>query len=494
MNRRIIPDPSDKRSIAKKSVKGSAFSIGSSLVTLVLGFTRSVLLARLLRPEDFGVFALAVFFMGMAAKITPTGINAALIHRDSPTSEVVSAHFILRIVAALLLFIIAVAIYPVLSKFYPDQPLVPLIMVILAALRVGTAINSTPQVLLSKQLEFKRIATLDVVSSLVALVVAGSMAWTGAGVWSLVGEVASGVVVRFMGLWVYRSPWTISLKTRWEIIRWYLRFAWFAVLSSNLSFLLDRFDDFWTGTTLGSEALGFYSKAYEFARYPRRVIANPVAGVFFSTFAKLQDDRERLSKAFFRVCSLIARAGFLFAGAFAMVTPEFIRIFLGDQWLPVAFTFQLMLVYTLLDPLLVLANKLTTAMGAPQALTKIRFIQMIVFVPAVVSLAYFFDIEGVAVAADLMLLLGLTMTFSHIKRYVDFSPIRMLGYPLLALMFALAVTLIVERQISLQNAILTLMSKLTIMGLVYSIVLVAFERKQLLNTIKSVIGMLTRSY
>jgi PST family polysaccharide transporter/lipopolysaccharide exporter len=257
-----------------------------------------------------------------------------------------------------------------------------------------------------------------------------------------------------------------------------------------MNFVLDRFDDFWAGTALGSVALGFYSKAYEFARYPRRVIANPVASVFFSTFAKLQDDRERLSKAFFRVCSLVIRAGFLFAGVFTLIVPEFIQLFLGDQWAPMAFTFRLMLVYTLFDPLLVLATKLTVAMGEPQALTKIKLFQILFFVPAVVILARFFGIDGVAVAADLMLLLGIVIIIPAVKRYVDFSLVRMLGYPILGIALALLITHLLQVHLPIDATVTALLSKSMVASVIYATVLTIFERKQLLSAAKLVLRLL----
>ncbi len=480
----------DARDIASKSVHGSAFNIGSSAITLIIGFTRSVLLARLLMPEDFGVLALAMFFLNLIGRVHAFGFNAALIHRPIDRDEVVSTHFVLRLGLGGALVLIAIVAAPFLQRAYPHHLGLGQVLVAVAILEMIKSVNATPQVLLSKELHFKRLAVLDVLSSIVAFAVAVPMALGGAGVWSLVGEQASGVAVRVLGLWGFRRPWNVSLKVNRELVKWYFRFGAFGFLSSNLNFVLDRFDDFWAGTALGSTALGFYSRAYEFARYPRRVIANPVASVFFSAFAKLQDDRQRLSKAFFRVCSLVVRAGFLFAGVFALVTPEFIHLFLGDKWLPMAFTFQLMLLYTLFDPLLVIASRLTTAMGEPQALTKVKFVQMLFFVPAVVVLAHFFGIDGVAVAADLMLLLGIAIIFPRVKRYVDFSLLRMLRYPTLALALALAASVLIQAQFAILSPVLTLLSKGMVMIGVYGVVLFFFEREETLETTRLVFGLL----
>lgn len=477
-------------SVASKSITGSAFSIGSSMMTLVIGFVRSVLLARMLLPEHFGVFTLAMFFLVLAARTQAFGFNAALVHRDPHNREDVAAHFILRVSAALLVCLIAVAIYPLLTWLYPDQPLMSQVMLALAGLEVFKAINSTPEVLLSKQLEFRRVAALDVGSSVAALIVAVLMAWAGAGVWSLVGEIASGVAVRFVGLWVYRRPWSPHLRTRWLVIKWYFRFGWFVFLSSNLNFLLDRFDDFWAGTSLGATPLGFYSKAYEMAQYPQRVIASPITSVFFPIFAKLQHDRLRLSKAYFRVCSLMVRGGFLFSGIFALVTPEFIRLFLGEKWLPMALTFQLMLVYILFDPLLIISSRLTTAVGKPQVLTRVKFAQLVFFVPAVVTLAHFFDIDGIAIAADLMVALGIVAILPQVRRYVDFSLMRLFAYPSLALVAGLSLGWGIAQLLVLQNLWLSLLVKAAVTTIIYGSILLLLERELYIQTMHMLRGLL----
>jgi O-antigen/teichoic acid export membrane protein len=155
-----------------------------------------------------------------------------------------------------------------------------------------------------------------------------------------------------------------------------------------------------------------------------------------------------------------------------------------------AFTFQLMLVYTLLDPLLVISSMLTTALGEPQVLTKVKVVQMLFFVPAVVVLAHFFGINGVAVAADLMLVVGIVSILPRVKNYVDFSLRRMLGYPALALALALSIALLMEAQLHTPSAILTLLSKAIVTTVVYSAILLIFEREQLLGAVQLVSNLL----
>jgi O-antigen/teichoic acid export membrane protein len=201
---------------------------------------------------------------------------------------------------------------------------------------------------------------------------------------------------------------------------------WVAV---NTGHLLNQFDDFWVGTALGKTSLGYYAKSYEFARYPRRVFANPLVTVFTPVFARLQNERERLSRAFYRSAHFIVRTGFYVAGAFALAMPEFIRFVIGEKWLPMLWTFRLMLIYTMLDPLLMLIGSLMLAVGKPQEMQRTRLVQLGFFVPAVALGAYLRGINGVALAADGMLLLGAWRYHRPIRQVVDFSLARLMLWP-----------------------------------------------------------------
>ena len=264
----------------------------------------------------------------------------------------------------------------------------------------------------------------------------------------------------------------------------------FVFVSSGLTFLLDQFDDFWIGTALGSAALGFYSRAYEFARYPRRVIASPITRVFFPAYAKLQHDRLRLSKAYYRATSLIVRMGFLFSLVFVLVAPEFIRIFIGAKWLPMVFTFRLMIFYALLDPLVVTSGHLITAVGQPQILTRIKAFQLLIFVPAVVILARYFGINGVAVAVDLMLVTGVVLILAQVRKYVDFSVWKMFRYPTIGLLLSGGVALLIGQRLPAENDFLSLTLKGSVAAVIYGGALLLLERNEYVKNLRTIYNVI----
>jgi PST family polysaccharide transporter len=279
--------------------------------------------------------------------------------------------------------------------------------------------------------------------------------------------------------WVLYRPWRPRLGWNGQIARELWQFGLKVWLGSNIAFLLDHFDDFWTGTSLGRISLGYYDRAYVFANYPRRVIANPVAPVFFATFARLQDDRVRLSRAFFRVLSLMVRTSFWFSLLFILTAPEGIELFLEAKWLPMVTTFQLMIVYTLFDPLLTILTGLLIAVGEPGYILRTRVIQFIIFIPSVILLAALNGIEGVAIAADMMIAVGTIFLFRHAGRFVDYSRRILWGWPAVALLVTAGLTLLLTPLWQSLSLWLSLLGKGLLISTVYWAILLLMERDEL---------------
>lgn len=424
------------QSMGKTAIRGSIYSIAASAVTILLGFARAVLLARLLLPEHFGVATLALFFLNLSTTLTALGLDSAIIHRQDADDAWFDTYFTLRLLANLIPLGTLALLTPLIARAYPAMPALAPVLWAFIAIEAIRAINASQETLLNRALAFRSLALLDISASIVMTICAPLAAWWGAGIWALVVERAAGHAVRTVGVWwLFR---THQPRLRWdgEKVRWFWRFSRAVWLSANLNFLLDRFDDFWTGTFLGKTPLGYYSKAYEFARYPRRLVANPIVSVFYPIFARLQHDPIRLARAFFRMNSAIVRFGFWFGILFIFNANEFVRLFIGERWLPMVPTFQLMIIYVILDPLVVGANRLLLAVGRPEEVTRVRLVQLGCFVPLVALLGSRFGIEGVALAADIMVLVGTLLLFIATRRIITYSLRVLFFWPAVAVALA----------------------------------------------------------
>ncbi len=475
--------------LTNQALRGSVYTVGASLVTLTLGFLRSVLLARLLLPEHFGLVTLALFYIGLAAQLRGLGLDMALIHRQDADESFRRTYFSLRLGLDLLAFGGLLALTPLLQRVYSQMPDLSAVLVVLIFTTFLANLSQVQETLIRKNLAFSQLAATDIAASVTMTFVAPFLAWRGWGVWALVAEQLSGIGVRFLLTWGPFRQWKPGLSWDRQTIRWFWEYGKPTWVASNLGYLLDRFDDFWIGTALGKVPLGLYSRAYEFAHYPRRVLANPLVTVFTPIFARLQDDRLRLSQAFFRSAYIILRSGFLVAGAFGLVMPEFIHYVIGDQWQPMLWTFRLMLIYTVLDPFLMLVSNLMLAIGRPRDLQNANIAQGLFFIPAVVLGAWLWGINGVALAADGMLLLGALWLYRPLRQTVDFSAARLMGWSVLALVIAWGGGFLVEAFAQGTTAeILTM--KVILFGFVFSGFLVTAERNDLAAGVQELTGVI----
>jgi O-antigen/teichoic acid export membrane protein len=423
--------------LAARTVKGSAYSIGASAVTMVLGFGRSVLMARLLAPEDFGIVAFALTFLNFTTPLRNFGLDQALVHRkpdeDTALEDLLAGHLSLRVALTALFVLLLVASIPLLRLIWPGKPLLAPVLLALAMGKLAGDLGATPTTYLRKEMRFKDLAALRVLTSLSMTIVGPAMAWQGFGVWAIVSEQISGTVVATLAVWTIIHPWSPRWRFDWALTRWYLSYGKFVLTTQGLDKVISEFDDFWVGAVLGSQSLGYYSRAYEFANYPRRVISEPVAQVLFPAFAKVQDEKLRLSKAYYRASSLIVRAGFLVGGILVLGAGEFVAIFLGSKWIPMVFTFQLMILYVLLEPLRAVSGNLLNAVGRPEFYTRARVAESVLAVPMVILGAHWWGIQGVAIAVDVVLLVGLGLILQQVQTIVGVSFLRMLSYPTVAL-------------------------------------------------------------
>ena len=426
-------------SLAERTVTSASWNIVASLTKVVVLFIRSVLLARWLPVEAFGVYALANSITALTAPLPNFGMESAFLHRAPETqdeSHAAAIHFTLKTLFTLA-WASALAIGTLILVKGEDRA----VMLAIIAVRAGIQLTQTPQLILTRRVIHRRLALIQLLKAILSTVVALGIARYRATVWALVATDLVTFALTFVALYVWHPVWRPRMVWDRAGTRYFLSFGSRAFLSTLLARALDRTDDLWTGLFLGKTPLSFYSRAYRFANYPRTILAAPLNTVAGGTYAELKGNRAGLSRAFFRVNAFLVRSGFLLAGLLALIAPEFIRLLLGEKWLPMLDAFRFMLVYTLFDPIKGTIGKLFVAVGKPELVVMARSIQLAVMVAGLFLLGLPFGITGVALAVDLMLVVGIAILLWQARVYVDFSVIRLFAAPTVALLVGLALSL-----------------------------------------------------
>ncbi|HRX04700.1 MAG TPA: oligosaccharide flippase family protein, partial [Anaerolineae bacterium] len=398
-----------------------------------------------------------------------------------------SIHFTLKLMftAAWAVVLIAFA----LLRTTGDQQ-TALIVITLAT--AGLEITQTPRLILVRRVVHRRLALLQFADALLSTALAVGLALMGVTLWALLATDLSLMFVSIVGLFIWRPVWRPWFSWNREVVRYYLSFGSRNFGAGALLLALDRVDDLWTLRYLGDTALGYYSRAYTFATYPRRILAGPVNQVAGGTYAELKGERKRLSQAFFRTNALLVRSGFFLAGLLALIAPELIAILLGDKWLPMLQAFRLMLVYTLLDPIKMTVADLFVAVGRPELVFRVRLLQLGVMVVGLFALGTRFNIAGVALAVDTMVVVGITVLLWQARQYVDFSARRLFAVPMLALVLGLAAGAGVVALLTTPAPWLSATLKTVLFVLAYGGVLALLERQTLTAMVLPAVRQLLR--
>jgi lipopolysaccharide exporter len=471
-------------STLSKSMRGSMMHIGVSMITIIFGFLRTVLLMRWLAdPDAFGTITLALFFSNLTIPFATFGVDSALIQEKDPPPTAYSTNFVLRIAFSIGILLICILFTPALRFVYPEQ--VIQIIWLMLGLNILEATYSTHTIILRREMRFGALAIINLIASLAISITAPLLAYLGCGIWSLIAEKVVGSLTRWISLWLFVRPWRLTVIFDRKQAQRQIRFGSQIVLSNTLGILLDRFDDFWTGTFLGQTELGYYSRAYDIAQYPERILATPITNVFFSTYSAVQDNNKELTHAFWLTSSFLVRAGLLLSLLLFASTQELTVLLFGETWLPIVPVFRLMLIYIILDPIYVNLSYLMISLGLPNLLNRARVIQVLFFILAVILFSHFWGINGVAWAANLMMITGTLFLFIYSKRKVQISILKLFGWPICAAASAGLAVMFLSGVLKLTDQSWTgfLTKSLTIF-LVYTVFLVILEKEMLRETIQ----------
>lgn len=385
--------------IRRDVVEGSAITGMVTILMRVINFVAALYLLRILDPNDFGVVALAMLLVSAVNLFSDLGMGPALIHsrhdRKTAAFQAFVTSFIFSSCLSLLIYFNA----QLLADLLRAPQVLPIVEVMSLYIVIGT-LSTIPFCMLRKDMLFKRVGQITFWSEITITMVQLLLAFLGFGLWSLVIGRIAGVVVRAIAAWSLCPGWDWITPGRWD---WkvhgdLLGFGVQATGSSALSYCYSNFDDWIIGRVLGTTALGYYSKAYDFTHTTtNRISRNIIATVFFPAFAKIRDDKLRLIGAYIKSVNflLIVMAPLAF-GTMTLAT-DFVRILFGDKWLPMVPVMQVYAFVILTRPVSTNSASLFQALGKPSY--NFRAGLLVLFLVVSLSLCFVSGgIIGVAIA------------------------------------------------------------------------------------------------
>lgn len=347
--------------LRKKVVAGVGWSALQSWGRQAISFIVLLVLARLLKPEDFGLVAMASVFVAFTQVFVDQGFGAAVVQRVDLEREHLDTAFWISMLSGVLLAGAGVILSGVLARIYGEPKLTPVVRWLSLSLLL-TALGSTQVAILKRELAFKELAIRSLLAALLGGLSGVVMAFLGFGVWSLVAQRLVGSLVDVAVLW-RASNWRPRFCISKSHFRDLFSFGIHILGTNILDFFNRRSDDFLIGYFLGSTALGYYSIAYQVLLVTTGLLTGIISNVAFPAFSRLQGNIPRMRDAFYRVTRYTSLMTFPAFVGISVMAPEIVEVLYGPQWAPAVTTMRILMLIGVLHSVFYFNNNVILANG-----------------------------------------------------------------------------------------------------------------------------------
>lgn len=318
--------------LKKATFNGMLWKFAERFLAQTVSLVVSIILARLLIPDDYSVVSIVTIFFTFANVIISGGLNTALIQKKNADiidySSVLHVSVILSIVIYAILFFCA----PFIAGVYQKEILTPIIRVMGLTIIVD-AIKSILCAYTSSNFQFKKFFWATFVGTLISAVVGITMAYNGFGAWSLVAQQMTNTCIDTIVLF-FSTKIKFVARISWERVKTLFQYGWKIFVASLITEAYGEASPLIIGLKYSTTDLAFYTKGRSFPSLINQTVSQSFAAVLFPVMSKIQDDKAALleyTRRFIRLASFLIFPMML---GFCAVSDNFISLLLTDKWLP----------------------------------------------------------------------------------------------------------------------------------------------------------------
>lgn len=413
--------------LGKRTVKGGFVTLLSQVLRLALQIGSMVLLARLLTPEDYGLFGIVSAVTALGLIIKDMGLAAATLSSRTINHTQVSNLLWITVGRNVALAVVTCAIAPLVAMFYGDWRLTPL-LVAMASTFVILSFGSQHQALLRRQMRFQSLAAIDITSMLLGVLVAVLCASLGAQIWALVGMQMGIAIGSTIGSWLLCN-WRPGPPRRQVGNDNLLEFGKQIVAFQVLEYCVRNVDSLLIGRWCGPGILGLYDRAFQLHMIPAQNICWPIGAVILGTLSRVRSEAQRFNRyailtIFSSSCVCMPIIAFLF-----VTSHEAVSLLLGNNWMGAVDIFRALAPAAFFDSIVVSLGWIFVASNLGDRLLKCSVVQTVASI-----VGFFIGIQwgavGVAIVLSVIKTIAPMSTIFYCTRNTDISAIELLKAPI----------------------------------------------------------------
>lgn len=467
-------------SLKHKTIRSGVWVGITSIILNLLTIVKTIILARLLTPEIFGLMGIYLIVLRGIEIFTETGFSAALIHRQNDFEKAKDTAFTLMVLRGIVLSIIVFVIAPFIAAYY-DRAVLDWVLKLLAVSFIFTGLRNINITVHQKELNFRSISYLEQAASAINLVVVIALAYLMRSIWALAAahvimSIASAVLSYVI------VPGKPKFALDWKIARELFSYGKYITALSVVMFIASEIDDAIIGKILGMEYLGYYVLAYSIANLPTTHISKVISRVMFSAYSQLQNDYKTLGEAYLKTLKLISALAIPTSVGLAILAPDIITIFYGSKWAPAAIPVQILCAYGIARAITASGGYLFNAIGKPNIPFYMSAVMLIAVLVLIYPLTSKYQLEGASWAVTIPMLLHLFAALFVLSRAVNLNGFRIfktLAFPTLCSLLMGLAMLYAKNSLVVTDGIYKLLLLVALGITVYSVLNIRFISAQI---------------
>ncbi len=389
------------RELRRRATSGARWTGTATAVRVTVQVAQLAILARLLEPSDFGLMSLAGVAVAFGQAFGDFGLSNAIIHYQDATRRELSSLYWVNLLAGAVVYGVLWVAAPQLVHVFHDAPRLPALVRVVSLVFVLIPVGQQFQVLLERELRFRRLAVIDAAANVVGAVAGIGGALRGLGVYALVASLLVTTAAR--ALLLAASGWR-----RWHpdavldprSCGRFLRFGAWQMGERGLNVLGQQLDRIIIGATMSTAQLGYYDLGWKLVIRPYQILTPVFTRVAFPVLSRVQHDLERVRKGFLEMIDVVATAmGAIYGGIAALAAP-YVLLQLSGDYGPTIVIVRVLAGVGFLFALGTPMGSVLLALGRPDVGMKLNALRTALFAAAIAVGARF---GAVGVAAAILL-------------------------------------------------------------------------------------------
>lgn len=409
---------SQENRIKKKVFSGMIWAFGEQFAAQAVSFILSVILARLLMPDEYGTITMVLVFINIANVFVTNGFGEALVQRKNATDEDFTTVFYCSLAVAVFLYSVLYITAPLIATFY-DSPELALVLRVLSLKLPIASINSIQRAYVQKNMQFKKFFFSTLGGTILSGVLGIFMAYKGFGVWALVAQYMSNscvatIVMFFTVRW---KPKLIFCKSSAKEL---IKYAWKLTAASLINTVYNELRSLIIGKKYSSSDLAYYNKGNHIPSLAITNINSAISTVIFPAMSQRNNDPNRLKAITRRSMKVAAFVIFPVMGGIIGVGESLIRLLLTEKWIPCVPYLYMACMYWACQPVQTANWQVIKAMGRSDLALRLEIYKKVIgFLLVFVSIP--FGVEAIAASNVLFAIISMLINIIPNKRLINYS-------------------------------------------------------------------------